>query len=145
MNTTAYGPIQTVDQWRREIHRAFNPTQSEESSTTERHNWAPAVDIIETDSSYIVEADIPGVDPSDIEVTTEKGVLTIRGERSSEHEVKGKDYKRTERSSGVFFRRFTLPENADIESVVAKGAHGVLEVTIPKTLSQQPRRVNVNA
>ncbi len=144
MNITRYDPWQSMEQWRREMDRLFGMTPAEEgASHVERGDWTPAVDIKETDNAYVLEADIPGVDPKDIEVTMENGVLTVRGERKYEKEEEKENYKRVERARGVFLRRFTLPENADPEAITAKGNHGVLEITIPKTQAHQPRRIAV--
>ena len=95
-------------------------------------NWTPSVDISEDDNAFTLLADIPGVAPEDIDISMEKGVLTIRGERSSENIEEGENFRRVERQSGQFYRRFTLPDSADADKIEAKSEHGVLTVTIPK-------------
>ena len=90
-------------------------------------------------------ADIPGVDPEDIEVNMENGILSIKGERKSEHTEEKEGYKRIERAYGSFHRRFTLPESADPESIKAKSKHGSLEIVIPKREAVQPRRISVES
>lgn len=106
-------------------------------------DWVPAVDIKEEDTRFLIEADIPGVTPGDIEITMEDGVLTLRGKREGESRTERDGYRRVERVTGRFYRRFTLPDTADAEAIEAKFNHGVLEVSIPKLPKVQPRRINV--
>jgi HSP20 family protein len=101
------------------------------------------VDIREDKDAYVLHADVPGVDPKDIEVHMENGVLTIRGERKSETKEERENYKRVERVRGTFYRRFTLPDTADADKISAKSVNGVLEVRIPKQETVQPRRISV--
>jgi HSP20 family protein len=103
----------------------------------------PAVDIKDEGNRYLIRADIPGVKPEDIEVTMENGVLTIRGERQFEETEEKENFKRIERSHGVFYRRFSLPDNTDAEAIQATGKDGVLEVTIPKTTETHSKRIEV--
>ena len=105
--------------------------------------WMPAVDIQEEGDRFVLHADIPGVDPKDIEITMENGVLTIRGERTLQNEEEQKNFKRIERVHGSFYRRFTLPDTANPEKISASGKHGVLEIVIPKRPIAQPRRISV--
>jgi len=106
-------------------------------------NWAPSVDISENEAGFTLLADIPGVDPKDIEISMEKGVLTIKGERQSENVQESENYRRVERQSGQFYRRFTLPESADADKIEAKSEHGVLTVTIPKQEVAVSRKIEV--
>ena len=106
-------------------------------------NWAPSVDISEDDKAFTLLADIPGVDPENIDISMEKGVLTIKGERSSENVEEGANFRRVERQSGQFYRRFTLPDSADAEKIEAVSKHGVLTVTIPKQEVAVSRRIEV--
>lgn len=112
------------------------------SSPTSTANWAPAVDIRETAQGFELHADLPGVDPKDIEITMEKGALTIAGERQIET-AEGTDERRTERVRGSFSRRFQLPDTADLERIEASSHHGVLIVRIPKKPDVQPRRIDI--
>lgn len=107
--------------------------------------WAPAVDIREDDDQFVVHADIPGVEPKDIDVSLENGMLTISGERKEEKEDEKEGYRRMERFSGQFFRRFSLPDTADADKVKARSRKGVLELVIPKTREHQARRIEVEA
>lgn len=106
-------------------------------------NWAPSVDISESENAFTLLADIPGVDPKDIDISMEKGVLTIKGERSSENVEEGENFRRVERQSGQFYRRFTLPDSAVADKIEAKSAHGVLTITIPKQEVAVSRRIEV--
>ena len=106
-------------------------------------NWAPSVDISETETAFTLLADIPGVDPKDIEISMEKSVLTIKGERYSENVEEQEDYRRVERQSGQFYRRFTLPDSANADKIEAKSEHGVLKITIPKQEVAVSRRIEV--
>lgn len=108
-------------------------------------SFIPAVDVQEEKERFVVKADLPGVQLADIEITAEKGVLTIKGERKVEAREESAGYARVERVSGSFTRRFQLPENVQAESIQAKLAHGVLEVSIPKQAVPAPTRVTVQA
>jgi HSP20 family protein len=108
-------------------------------------DWVPAVDILEEKDCFVLRADVPGVNPDAIEISMEKGVLTLSGERREESTEQFEGLKRIERVSGRFRRRFTLPEAADAEHITARSANGILEVTIPKQPEIQPRRITVQA
>ena len=101
------------------------------------------VDIKEEENRYVIHADVPGVDPADIEVNMENGVLSIKGERESESKEEREGYKRVERVRGSFFRRFNLPDTADAEAISAKSKDGVLEIVIPKQEKPQPKRIRI--
>ena len=147
MAITQYDPWNRLNQLTREMERVFDrrAVDADESTQSATADWVPAVDIKEEENRFLVVADIPGVDPSEIEITMDNGLLTIRGERSSENTEEREGFKRVERSRGTFYRRFALPDTADVENVTAKGKHGVLEVVIPKQERAQPRRVTVDA
>ena len=106
-------------------------------------NWAPQVDLAESEEAFHVVADIPGVNPDDIEISLNNGILTIRGERNTKQEVNEKSFTRRERYRGTFLRQFNMPESVDADTVKAKSAHGVLQVTIPKVLPAKPITVSV--
>jgi HSP20 family protein len=112
-------------------------------------DWAPAVDVHETKDSFVLTADVPGVNPKDIEVTMEKGLLTIRGARvqdsAPENTTGHAGYRRTERVNGRFLRRFKLPESAQADAITAKTNYGVLTLTIPKRAEVQARRIEIQA
>ncbi len=118
--TLTYEPWQLVTRLQREFDRS--------------HAWLPTVDVTEDDSRYLVRADLPGVEQKDIEITADKGVLTLRGVRRYEN-----------RGEAKFLRNFTLPENALAGEIKARQVNGVLEVAIPKQPKAEPIRITVEA
>ena len=116
MSLTRYEPWSLLDQMRREMERAMD-TPTAEGSSVATSDWVPAVDIKEDKEAFLIVADIPGVDPKDIEVHMENGVLSIKGEKESEKKEEREGYKRVERSYGSFYRRFSLPDTADPEKI----------------------------
>jgi len=125
-----------------EFNRHFERADGDASSAAA--DWAPAVDIEEYADKFVLHADVPGVDPKAIEVTLEKGLLTLSGTREKAVESKDVEARRIERASGHFLRRFSLPDTVDGEAVTAKSANGVLELVIPKRAAAQPRKIAVN-
>jgi len=149
MNVVRYEPWGLLRRFNDDVNQLFSesrnlPVAEGDRSSIVTSNWSPAVDIKEEDERFVLKADIPGVDPKDIDVSMEDGVLTIKGERKHESEEEAEGYKRVERSYGSFYRRFSLPDTADAERVTAKGKDGVLEVFIPKQEKVQPRRIAVS-
>ena len=140
MTIVRYEPWTLVSRFQQHIDRALGEVA--DSATV---SWIPRVDIHEEDQRFIVVADLPGVEGKDIEITAEKDVLTIKGERRAEKKSSKDGFERVERASGSFLRRFTLPETADAEAIKATHVNGVLEVTIPKRPQEQPRRISVQA
>ncbi|WP_029920744.1 Hsp20/alpha crystallin family protein [Nevskia soli] len=124
-----------------EFNRYFDRADASTGATAE---WTPAVDIEEYADKFVLYADVPGVDLKSIEVTLEKGVLTLSGNREKAVEAAGVEARRIERANGRFFRRFSLPDTIDGESVTAKGSNGVLEIAIPKRPAAQPRKITVS-
>lgn len=144
MNMVQYEPWHVLRDVRSELDRFFGEHAGNgDSSRVVTGEWVPAVDIHEDKDRFEITADIPGVDPKEIEVTMENGVLAIRGERHSEERDEGKNYSRVERVRGTFYRRFSLPDSADAEKISAQGKNGVLEIVIPKKETVQPRRIQV--
>jgi HSP20 family protein len=144
MNITRYEPWVLVNRLSRDLERIFNaPGEGVDDSRSSVVEWLPAVDIKEEDKQFVLHADLPGVEPKDIEITMEKGQLTIRGRRDTESRDDKNGYRRVERVNGEFFRRFSLPDTADAQAIKAKVVNGVLEVVIPKQEAVLPRRINV--
>jgi len=137
----------------------LNDTESREAQ------WVPQVDIQEQDKQYVILADIPGIDPKDIDITLHKGILTIAGNRDSglitnqateqgtpeeadQDDVNNDDqnrFKRVERFQGRFQRRFSIPDAVDQSRISAAGKNGVLELVIPKVAKSLPRKITVAA
>ncbi len=132
------------DAFREAFGRFFGVGDSDQS-TVETSQWAPRVDIREEDKRFVILADVPGVDPATIEVSMDKSILTIKGERKAVDDTAGNKLTRQERVYGTFHRRFSLPESADAENISAHGKYGVLEISIPKKPETTPRRITINA
>ena len=105
--------------------------------------WSPVVDIEETELNYLIRAELPGLSKEKVKVTVEDGVLTLSGERDLERKVEGKTFHHIERSHGTFTRSFTLPENADAESVSANYKDGLLEIRVAKAEEALPKSIVV--
>jgi HSP20 family protein len=148
MATVRYEPWGVVSQLQNEINRVFGNLNDGESSSATAE-WMPAVDIREFTDRFQLLMDLPGVDPKEVEITLDNGVLTVAGDRREEKEAQGNgqpgepQQQRTERRLGRFYRRFILPDTVDAENVNAVGRNGVLEILIPKHARAQPRRISV--
>lgn len=140
-------PWSVVSQLQNEINRVFgNLNDADSNSATS--DWSPAVDVREYPDRFQLLLDIPGVEPRDVEITLDGGVLTVSGNRNEEKTVSANasaqpQQQRIERRLGRFHRRFILPDTADGENVKASGKNGVLEIVIPKQPKAQPRRITV--
>lgn len=140
-------PMRELDTIQNEFNRLFNSffdTQAEGGNGGTQRRWVPAMDLVETDTDYVLRADLPGLGEDDVKIELEDNVLTISGERKSEHEHKRAGYYRVERSFGSFRRSLTLPEGVDADAIRASFNNGVLEVRIPKPEQRQPRRVQIS-
>jgi HSP20 family protein len=109
-----------------------------------RPTWAPAADVRESDAEYVLELEVPGVDPATLELTVERGVLTVSGERANANR-EGERVHLRERMRGRFVRSFRLPKGFDENAIVAETEHGLLRVRLPKAALPQPRRITVQA
>ena len=105
--------------------------------------WSPVVDIEETELNYLIRAELPGLSKEKVKVTVEDGVLTLSGKRDLERKVEGKTFHHIERSHGTFTRSFTLPENAEAESVSANYKDGLLEIRVAKSEEALPKSIEV--
>lgn len=145
MNVLRYEPMALHRDLWNEFNRYFDRTASNDASTGATADWAPAVDIEEYGDHFKLYVDVPGIEPSAIELTLENAVLSISGSR--ERPVAGDDVerRRSERASGRFFRRFTLPDSVDPEGVSARGQHGVLEISIPKRQTATSRKIAIES
>jgi HSP20 family protein len=146
MTIVRYEPWGLVNRFNRDYSQLFNRFfREDEPTAASAVAWLPSVDVREETERFVVQVDLPGVESKDIEITAEKGVLTLKGERKSETKKNDSGYERVERVAGTFLRRFTLPESANAEGITAKQTNGVLEVTIPKQAKAQPKRIEVQA
>ncbi len=146
MSLVRYDPLFSVRQLQDDINRLFSGWSTNDSSGVTA-DWVPSVDINEYDDKFQLFVDVPGVDPKEVEITLESGVLTITGERFAQAEKAEENVvsRRAERGTGRFYRRFILPETVDADKVRATDRHGVLEIMIPKQAKAQPRRIKVAA
>jgi len=147
MAVVRYEPWNVVSQLQNEINRVFG-NLSDTDSNSATSEWSPAVDVREFSNRFQLLLDVPGVDPKDVEITLDNGVLTVSGTRSEEKAVgtngaEQPQQQRLERRLGRFHRRFILPDTADADNVNATGRNGVLEIVIPKQPKAQPRRITV--
>jgi len=106
--------------------------------------WAPAVDICENENNIVLKAELPGVDPKDVEVRVEDNTLYLKGERKFEKDTKEENYHRIERSYGSFARSFALPNSIDAEKVAAEYKDGLLTLTLPKREETKPKTIKIN-
>lgn len=144
MSLVTHEPWYGARQLQDNINQLFTGLSTNDSSGVTA-DWIPTVDINEFEDRFQLYADIPGVNPDDVEITLESGVLTVSGERFAQAAREDEKIvsRRAERGSGRFYRRFILPESVDSEKVNATHRHGVLEIVIPKQAKAQPRRIKV--
>ncbi|PYT49973.1 MAG: molecular chaperone [Acidobacteria bacterium] len=141
---TRWEPFRGVNTLQDQFNRLFNDVfdrKGEESSLTA---WAPAVDIYETEHELVVKADLPEVDPKDLDIRVENNILTIRGERKFEKKVNEDNYLRVERAYGSFARSFTLANTVNSDAIKGDYQNGVLTLTIPKREEAKPKQIKVN-
>jgi HSP20 family protein len=141
MALVRWEPAREVDSLQSEVNRVFDAFFGNGVSRTRR--WVPAMDLVETEESLVLRADLPGLSRDDVDIEIKDGVLTVSGERQTEHEERPEGYYRVERAFGRFSRSLTLPDGIDAESVAAEFADGVLEVRIPKPEQRKPHRVAI--
>jgi HSP20 family protein len=106
--------------------------------------WSPAVDIFETEQNVVLKAELPGIDPKDVEVRVENNTLFLKGQRKFENEVKEENYHRIERSYGSFTRTFALPSTVNADNVTAEYKSGILTLTMPKREEAKPKTIKIN-
>jgi HSP20 family protein len=107
-------------------------------------NWNPTVDIYDNNETIVIKAELPGIDKKDIVIDVKDGVLTLKGERSFDNEVKEEKYYCRERTFGKFERVFRLPADIDPEKISADYKDGILKIDIPKPEEQQPKQITVH-
>jgi HSP20 family protein len=142
MTVVRYEPWALVSRLQKEVDRLFGAPLT---TATDSGAWLPPVDIHEEATQFVLNVDLPGVDPKGVEITSDQGILTIRGQRHDARKDAREGFRRIERTSGEFQRRFSLPETADAQNIKAKFVNGVLEVSIPKVAQVQPHRIMVEA
>ena len=143
MTIVRWEPFRELSSLQSEMNRLFN-TAFDAPAGTQARRWAPAMDLLETDEQFVLRADLPGMTESDVNIELEDNVLTVSGERKSEHESNGEGFHRVERLFGSFSRSLTLPRGVDPAAVTAQFDRGVLEVRIPKPEERKPRRIEIS-
>jgi HSP20 family protein len=136
-------PFRGATTLQEQINRIFGDGlgTGEESNLTP---WAPAVDIFETEHELVVKADLPDVNPQDLDIRVENNILTIRGDRKFDNKVKEDNYLRVERAYGSFSRSFSLANTVNSEAIKADYQNGVLTLTVPKREEAKPKQIKVN-
>jgi HSP20 family protein len=146
MALVRWEPVRELNSLQQEMNRLFSTffdTPTGGNGNTIARRWIPAMDLVETDDHYVLTADLPGLAEGDIDLEFEGDVLTLSGERKTEHSERREGFYRLERATGAFSRSLTLPEGIDPEAVKAKFDNGVLEVRIPKPEQRKPRKVAI--
>ncbi len=141
MTLTRWSPWQELENINRQLARLLDDRALGFGGET--GEWAPSVDIRETDDALIVEAELPGIEKKDVQIEVRDGVLSISGERRYERDVKEENVHRIERAYGRFARSFVLPTNVDADKIKAKMKNGVLEVRLPKVESAKPKAITI--
>jgi HSP20 family protein len=133
-----------VDSLQSEVNRLFDTFFGGRPANGVRR-WVPPMDLVETDDHLVLKADLPGVDSDDVNIEVKDGVLTVSGERKTEHEERADGFYRVERAFGGFSRSMSLPQQVDAEQISASFDKGVLEVRIPKPEERKPHRVQIGS
>jgi HSP20 family protein len=141
---TRFEPFSVAGTLQDQINRVFNDVLGRGGEESNLTTWAPAVDIFETEHELVVKADLPDIDPKDLDIRVENNILTIRGERKFEKKVDQDNYLRVERAYGSFARSFTLANTVNSEAIKADYQNGVLTLSIPKREEAKPKQIKVN-
>src|SRR5271169_2017331 len=137
-------PFRGATTLQEQVNRVFGDVLGRAGEESNLTVWAPAVDIYETEHELVLKADLPDVNPQDLDIHVENNVLTIRGERKFENKVKEENYLRIERAYGSFSRSFSLANSVNSEAIKADYQNGVLTLTIPKREEAKPKQIKVN-
>ena len=144
MALVRWEPVRELHSMQQEMNRLFNTFfDAPNAGSTGPRRWVPAMDLVELDDHFVLRADLPGLDESDVKLEIADDVLTVTGERKFEHEDRKEGFYRLERGTGSFSRSLTLPEGVDAEKIEASFDKGVLEVRIPKPEEVKPKRVQI--
>ncbi len=130
------------DELNRLVGRTYGGRQAE---SVQGGGWVPAIDIYETPEAFVIQAELPGLGPDDVEISVEEGTLLLRGERRPAGDVAEESYHRVERRYGPFGRSIALPQTVNSDAIEAGFDAGVLSITVPKAEQAKPRRIEVKA
>jgi HSP20 family protein len=137
-------PFRGAPNLQEQINRVFGDVVGRAGEESNLTPWAPAVDIYETEQELVVKADLPDVNPQDLDIRVEDNILTIRGERKFENKENEENYLRVERSYGSFSRSFQLANSVNSDAIKADYQNGVLTLSIPKREEAKPKQIKVN-
>jgi HSP20 family protein len=137
-------PLRGATTLQEQINRVFGEMVGRTGEESNLTPWAPAVDIYETEHELVVKADLPEVNPQDLDIRVENNILTIRGERKFENKVNEENYLRVERANGSFSRSFSLANSVKSDEIKADYQNGVLTLSIPKREEAKPKQIKVN-
>lgn len=141
---TRFDPFRNLSSLQEQVNRLFESGMQSRGDNSALTSWAPAVDIYETENELVLKADLPAINDKDLDIRVENNMLTIRGERKFESEVKEDNYLRIERTYGSFSRSFGLPSTVNTEAIKAEYKNGVLTVEMPKRAESKPKQVKIN-
>ena len=142
MSLVRWEPFRDLLSLQQRLNRGFESAR--QTSEEQLGTWAPAVDIYETEKEIVLKADLPGLKLEDVDISLNNNVLSVRGERRFEKEVKDDNYHRVERAYGNFVRTFTLPNTVNVEQIEASYENGVLKIAMPKREEARPKQIKVN-
>lgn len=146
MNLVTYDPLRELRALQDEVNRVFSTTFGRSGETElMRGAWSPNVDIFENKDQIVLEVELPGMKPEDVDISIENNVLTIHGERKFEKKDEGDNYHRIERSYGAFTRSFTLPPTVSSDNVDATFENGILRLTLAKREEAKPKKIEIKA
>lgn len=145
MAITKWSPMKELVNLQDEMNRLFNEffSRKPESRRIVEREWSPDVDVAETDNAFVVTAEIPGIDKKDIKITFHNNVLTIKGEKKKEEEIKEQNFHQIERVYGSFQRSFTLPSDVEADKIEASYKNGILKINIPKSEEERAKEINI--
>lgn len=145
MNIVKYDPFRELRSLQEEMNRLFNlgVSRSEGSEDIVRGAWSPSVDIFENQDKIILEAELAGMKPEEVDISIENNVITLKGERKFEKTEDNDNYHRVERSYGSFVRSFTLPRTVVSDEAEANFENGILSITLPKREEAKARKIEI--
>jgi len=139
---TRWEPLRDLMSLQSEMNRLLDTLQPGDIASGDGA-WAPVLDLAEQDDSFVIEVDLPGVRPEDVDVTLDQNLLTVRGERKTSSVLTNENVRRSERRYGSFLRTISLPAHVDAEGIQADFEDGVLHITVPKAEQAKPRKIKV--
>ena len=137
-------PFRGATTLQEQINHLFGDGMGHTGQESNLTPWAPAVDIFETEHELVVKADLPDVNPQDLDIRVENNILTIRGDRKFDNKVSEDNYLRVERACGSFSRSFSLANSVNSDAIKADYHDGVLTLSLPKTEEAKPKQIKVN-